>query len=406
MRLCVPFKDVNAIRYFKDWRLLCFGFGLFLFALWGSPTPNNPDWVEAAIAICLFLAVSWQSLTHSFLFHKNDRQEYWLLATKIFFLYGLSVPLIMGVVNGWPLQSMLRDGAALIFLCLPLFLSSFIKTKQAEQFFFILCLVIGLLFSIRVLVPHFLLFRNTTELLYLANSPLVLMSAIFLSGFAAYQCFLAVTVSRIVKMLVLLALSALPIMAMFVDLQRASFIALVLSAVTLLVVGIVKIPHRTVLPIVLLVILVLLFEGYFTTLIDGLSLKTSKVGLNMREQELMAVWNAASQNIWTLMLGKGWGSYFASPAVGYLNVTFTHSLLSYIFLKTGLVGLFLCLVYLFFIFEKLIQLCFKDGVRGVVLLWPFIIPVLLYASHKSFDYGLLLTLIVVLSTRKKGSAHA
>ncbi len=395
------FKALSCSAYFKDWRILAFGAGLLAFALWGSPTPNNPDGIEAFISIALILAVGWKAMIGSVIFNKDQKQEYWLLAAKIFFLYALCVPLITGLFNGWSFQALLRDIAALIFLCLPIFLSSYIKRQNLQKYFFMLCLIIGLIFSLRVLIPHFLLFRNTSELLYLANSPLVLMTAIFLTGYAFYQCYLAINAKQIGKLTVLLSLSALPIMAMFVDLQRASFAALVLSGLVLMAMGVFKAPYKIIMPALLILAAIFLFREYFTEVMSGLSLKTSQVGLNMREQEFMAVWQNVSQNSLTLFFGKGWGSVFESPAVGYLNVTFTHSLLSYILLKTGIIGLSLCLIYLYFIFEKLIQIFMRDGIKGSAFLWPFLIPILFYASHKSFDYGLMLTLIIVIAAKTK-----
>jgi hypothetical protein len=66
------------------------------------------------------------------------------------------------------------------------------------------------------------------------------------------------------------------------------------------------------------------------------------------------------------------------------------------FLKSGLIGLGLTLFYLFFILQKAIRLTFIDSVWGNALIWPFIIPVILYASYKSLDFGLIMTLILLM----------
>ena len=52
---------------YLDWRLGAFIGAFFLYALWGSPTPNSPDWVEGTIAVLLLLAVGWQSIFRNFL---------------------------------------------------------------------------------------------------------------------------------------------------------------------------------------------------------------------------------------------------------------------------------------------------------------------------------------------------
>jgi hypothetical protein len=401
----VPFNPIIEKIGIIDWRQGCFILAFFLYALWGSPTPNSPDWVEGAIAVLLFLAVGWQSILRSVVFSATQNLERWHLAGKIFLIYGLSVPLIIAVFQGASINVIIRDVVAFIFLCLPLFLYEFIRGKQGEEkVFFYLCLMIGLFFSVRVLVPHFLLFRNTTELLYLANSPLVLMSALFLGALAGQKVFEKISFDRTMKATLLIALCTLPVMAMFVDLQRASFAALIVSALSLSVIGFIKAPLKMVTPVLLVSIAVFVFDSYFIGLMEGVSAKTSQVGLNMRMQELQAVWREVSQTPFNILFGQGWGSHFASPAVGELNITYTHSLLTYLFLKTGMIGVFVCLIYLYFIFEKLAALYFSAPVKGNALIWPFIIPIFLYASHKSFDYGVLLSIIALSTyTRKEQS---
>lgn len=387
----------------KDRALIFFSAAMIFYALWGSPTPNNPDWVEVTIGLLLVAAVGFHAITQNFFVLPHVSQEPWRIAAQSFFLIGLFVPLVMAVMKGGDMFIIVRDVIAFIFLCLPLFLYDFLKHHQARQRVFLgLCVVIGLLFSIRVLVPHFLLFRNTTELLYLANSPLVLMTALLLGGSAMYLIYKKFTFKSVIMASVLGVLCTLPIMAMFVDLQRASFAALILSGLSLSVIGIIKAPLRLIVPFIIICAFSFIFYDYGANLIADVGAKTSQVGLNMRLQELNAVWQQALSQPIYIFIGQGWGATFASPAVGNLNVSYTHSLLSYMFLKTGLLGLFLCLVYLYFIFEKLFRLYSIDGVKGNALIWPFMIPIFLYASHKSFDYGVLLTLILSCSMVYRG----
>lgn len=389
-----------------EWRGLAFIAAFALYALWGSPTPNNPDWVEGAIALLLFVAVGWRIAVENFTFYKHYKLSRWELAAKILLIYGFTVPVLVGVIQGNDVGVILRDLVAFIFLCLPLFFVRFVAgDKGRERIFFYLTLMVGLVFAIRVLVPHFLLFRNTTELLYLANSPLVLMSALFLAGAAGLQIYQKTTLSNLVKAGILISLASLPILSMFVDLQRASFAALVLSAVSLSAIGFVKAPKRMVFPFIIMGLGVLIFQDYFLHLISGVGAKTSQVGLNMRAQELQAVWESVSATPLNIILGLGWGSHFASPAVGELNVTYTHSFLTYIFLKTGLVGLGLSVIYLYFIFEKLVRVYLRCPVKGNALIWPFLIPLFLYASHKSFDFGVLLSLIIIMAGARE-KTHA
>ena len=303
----MPYR--HLIRpFFSDWRLVCFVFALGLYALWGSPTPNNPDWVEGTIALLLFLAIGWQRIVQNFLFYKDQKVERWELSGKILLLYGFTLSLIVAILQGNELGIIIRDLIAFLFLCLPLFFVMFLKERQQrKKAFTILCFIIGLVFSVRVLVPHFLFFRQTTELLYLANSPFVLMSALFLGGFAGYQIYQRATTKHFIRGCVFIALCSLPLMAMFVDLQRASFAALVVSAASLFLIGFVKAPLKMILPVLFMGLGIFVFADYFSELVEGVGAKTSQVGLNMRAQEFQAVWKEVSETPFTLMFGRGGG---------------------------------------------------------------------------------------------------
>ena len=122
----------------------------------------------------------------------------------------------------------------------------------------------------------------------------------------------------------------------------------------------------------------------------------------MRLEELSAVWDVVSANPLTLLFGAGWGAGFASPAVADIHVQFTHSLVSGMLLKTGLVGLFLSLFYLCALSLRLFQL--RLGVVWpLAIMAPVLIDVFLYASYKSLDFGLVLLVIVALESYARQS---
>ena len=99
----------------------------------------------------------------------------------------------------------------------------------------------------------------------------------------------------------------------------------------------------------------------------------------------------------SLFVGQGWGSVFVSPAVGGLSVNYTHSLLTTMALKGGLILFFLAFVTMLAALYQIFLIFQRDRVRGLALFWSLVIPVFLYASHKSLDFGLLLLMIGVWS---------
>lgn len=393
----MPFNLIIKILI-KDVRLLFFSLALLLYALWGSPTPNQPGIIELAIGTLLVLSLTFTGAFQEIVTRLMHRTDKWFLSVLSLFIYGFTVTLIVAVTSDASASLILRDIVAFFFLCAPLFFYSFLKVNEKRKKILAICLLcIGIIFSLRVLLPNLSIFITSTELLYLANSPLVLFSSLFLISRSVQYLYEGLNLKNILVFLMGLILFLITLSAMLVDTQRATVAALIVSAIFLSGLMVIKAPLKSIVPIIILSILVISSYSFIQGIIENVGLKTANVGLNMRLQELQAVWGNISSSWISVAFGQGWGASFASPAVGELQVTFTHSLLTYILFKMGVIGLFLTLIYLFFVFEKLVRLYFIDPVKGNAMLWPLLIPVFLYASHKSFDFGLLLTVILVSS---------
>ena len=374
-----------------DYRSALFILALIVYGLLSSPTPDNPSYPEAIIFICLLGAIGLGNFLPL-----RVKQDKWQWAGLLLFTYCLIVPNIASIYHGYAVHNILRDLVGGVMLCLPLFLFPFIANHAKRPvILFYGVMGIGLAFSLRVLFLDFSFFTEKQALLYLANSPLVLLTALLLllMGWASLQQRLSLRGLAITTCLFAIAL--LPIFAMIIDFQRASFIAIAMALLGYISIIFVQRPLRLIVPCGVVLIAGVFGYDFILDIIENITTKTAKVGLNMRSQEALAVWESVTISPMILIFGLGWGAEFESPAVGGLPVSFTHSLLSYMLLKTGLVGLSLTVVYLVFIFEKLGRLVFIKPVEFNALLWPFIIPILFYASYKSFDYGLILTLILV-----------
>lgn len=390
---------MQGFEVFKqDFRLALFLLALSIYALWGSPTPDTPSIYEFTIGALLLGAIGFAALAKSQ--QIPAKPSGWQSSAWLLWLYGLSIPMIIALGQEPSAKIIARDVIGFIFLCLPLFMYSFFHNKTVRQKYLLpVCLLIGVLFSLRVLMPDFSFFAATDELLYLANSPLVIFSLLFFVSFGLQKIFDQINVQNVLFTLITFGFAVIFLLAMFVDVQRAPLSVLAITLAFLFVVGLVKAPRKVIIPVIMIVILTFIFDDFLLAAYQDMAIKTSRVGFNMRLQEWQAVWESASHSWIVILFGHGWGSSFASPAVGGLHVTYTHSLLSYMFFKTGFIGLVLTLIYLAFIFEKLLRLVFIDPVIANALLWPLLIPVLLYASHKSFDFGLLLVLILVMAKK-------
>lgn len=392
----MPAKYWQKIQI-KDMPFVFFIIAIGLYTCLGSPTPDNPGWVEAVIGVLLFLSIGGALFLKEISQYIAQVQKRSTIYVVILLLYGLSIPILFSIINGHNIHAILRDFIGFIFLTLPFFFLPFFneRLERIEQLMVLYC-ILGIMFSLRVLFPHAIPLQNeSTELLYLANSPVLLfsMSWLLLSTFNSLSKKISIRI--FIQSMVKLAGASIMILAVLQDAQRAPIVALVLSIGTMLGYVFYKAPIRGIIICVILLAICLPFFDFFLETWNTLSKKNLEVGSNMRFQEIGAIWNVMIQSPIQLLFGAGWGASYASPAVGGLYVTYTHSLLSYMFLKTGLIGLFLTLIYLLHVFKKVFSLAFQDIALSLSLFWALIIPVFLYASHKSFDFGLLLVLIFV-----------
>lgn len=353
--------------------LLAFFAALLLYGALGSPTPDHPGWIEAIIGVLLLCSVTpWHHAGRRILFIP-------------LMLIGLTYPLAVALIAGRDAENIIRDVIPFLFLCLPLFI---FPQNQARAIFTMTWLV-GVMFAARVLGQGLEIFPPATELLYLANSPLVLMAAI--TGLGQAGCDLYRRQAGIAT-LVAFAGGLVCLLAMLVDVQRATITAVILSLGVLGLIGLIRAPGRMLLPLCLALLIMLIGWDAVQSTWQGMASKTAMVGVNMRWQELIAVWERINDSAWTIFFGIGWGGMFESPAVGGVSVPFTHSLLSYMTIKTGLLGLVATLIALAGCTRPLLL---QPGLMSLALIWAITIPVFFYASYKSLDFGLVLMLALL-----------
>ncbi|PZQ43500.1 MAG: hypothetical protein DI551_12025, partial [Micavibrio aeruginosavorus] len=187
------------------------------------------------------------------------------------------------------------------------------------------------------------------------------------------------------------------IAAMLLDIQRATIGAIVLTWLVLAVATLIKTPRRAILPLLLIGGMTASIYPLVAEAVQAIALKTAHVGMNMRVQEAAAVFDTLLAHPPAIFVGLGWGAEFASPAVGGLNVNYTHSLLTTMALKGGLILFVLAVLAIGASIYKIMLIFQRDRVRALTLFWPLVIPVFLYASHKSLDFGLILLMIGVWS---------
>ncbi|MCB1532937.1 MAG: hypothetical protein KDJ35_08730 [Alphaproteobacteria bacterium] len=380
-----------------------------VYALFGSPTPNNPGWAEALIGLGLVLAVgfsgAWSAL-------KADmRAPLWQGAGSLLLIFGVTMPLLKGVLVGHEVAMILRDIIPFLFLLLPVFLAPLMRVqldfiKKAV----IAVVLLGVIFSLRALseqagqfITLISLIPASEELTYFANAPTVLFAALFLIGSAGLMVLEALNPARLLRIAGFVLLAGIVVIPIVLTQQRASLGYLVLYVGILGGIGLTRAPYRALTALAVLALCALPLYGALMDVAAALAQKTALVGINMRYAELNAVWRAISGGLFDLLFGTGWGGSFHSPAVGELEVNFTHSLLSSALLKTGLCGAALTGVYILGLTQILWAQLKLRPVLALALAGPLVIDVFLYASFKSLDFGLILLLIAGLGVSHQKS---
>lgn len=376
---------------------------VIFYAFFGSPTPDHPGLIEIIIGALLVLSVITGVIRGGLSFQLG--RNIYLKSLQVLFLGGLILPTVSGVYHGNDMMLIVRDVIAFAFLGLPLFLSEKIAgTDGAAEIFRALLLFTGIAFAVRTLLPVFNVWIPEGELLYLSNSPLCLFAAVFFSC-AIFERLLNWRSVNALHTVLLFAALCVILAAMLLDVQRATIGAVGLSVFFLALVTVIQTPRRAVVPILIIAVLCAVFYPMIGQALDVMAQKTASVGLNMRVQEAQAIIANLSAAPETFFVGRGWGAVFASPAVGGLDVNYTHSFLTTMMFKGGVILLLLAGICVIAAIHQIILIFQRDRAMALSLFWPLVIPVFLYASHKSLDFGLLLLAIGVWSVRRQALHH-
>jgi type IV secretory pathway VirB3-like protein len=363
-----------------------------IYGLFGTPTPDGFGVVEAAVGLCLVMAVGLTGAWRALRYRADD--VLWVNAGRVSLVFGVSIPVIVGAVMGAGYAGIARDGVPFLFMMLPVFLVGVLKNSDERELSLVVMAVvfIGTAFSGREL-------WGSDPLYYLANMPSVLMAGIFFAGTAVTVCVERFSV-RALGIAVMLGVLACAVMwPVVVTQQRASVGAFVLAVVLIMARLLWLYPKRVAVLVVPLVLAVIMAVPAVSEVVAGMVRKSDVVGFNMRFEELAAVWAEISARPLSLVFGLGWGGQFESPAVADIRVNFTHSMVSSVLLKTGLLGVVFTGLYFYGLARLWWSHALAQPVLALAVGLPIVIDVFLYASFKSLDFGLVLLVVCVMAER-------
>lgn len=377
---------------------------LFIIALYSFSYawPKTIGLIEIVIGVLLIIWL-FKPMLHLFYFSKP------ILSITFFSL--LVIPLAVGTLhNGNEMSSVIRDVIPYFYITIPMiFLATSVDKhtlKQILKYIPWFLSFTGVIFALREF------YSNNLDTLvytssYLMQSPAVLFTAIFCSLYTI-EYFLN---KRYLYALLCFTPSIITVGVLYFTVLRAPIALWLLSI--FIYVFLKKLSLKNILYIIMgLIITIFSFEAIkytytlsstpnantlsSTTISNSFLLKQQRYGANGKIEELILAkkFILHNDNSMEAILGKGFGGKWYSPAAGG-EVRFTHSLLTYMILKMGLLGLVIFSIYLLLIFKVFFSLLqdIQENPMGSILLLAilgvFTVNLWLESGYKTLDFGII-----------------
>ena len=378
---------------------------ILLYATFSDPTPDNPGLVEVLIGGCMIIFVGPAfGVRASFGASMIDPQMVSDLMRQIVFFYFLSVGMILSALYSASLIDVIRDVVPHIYMFMPVLAAATIRRVRGAPSVDLIAATMalaGVILSVRhfytsgaVLADLGTGFYSNREL-YLSTDPTVLFAAVYLPMLGVRSMGRQGLSRILTPLLIAGGLIAMAALAIKGHRGPIGLMALAYAGYFLM-----EAPRRPVSAV--LVGLILTLVAYFAldriaAVVELLIQKQERVGINARDLEFLAVWDAVGASATSVTFGHGWGSLYRDPATGGAAVNFAHFSLSYALLKAGAVGVGLFSLYL---------LSYLPAAKGVFRenreLFFGITPPLLVAagingSYRFLTTGVFLCLLVMAS---------
>jgi hypothetical protein len=138
---------------------------------------------------------------------------------------------------------------------------------------------------------------------------------------------------------------------------------------------------------------------YLANIIGLLLAKQKSVGMNNKAVEFSAALDTVMATPLTLLFGVGWGGVFTNPILANAESSrFTHSLISFWLLKTGLVGFAVMLSFVFLLFRSVnLKDAWSSNRRMAILLAAtavIVIGIFFEPTYKMLSFGLIVGLLL------------
>lgn len=366
----------------------------FVYALFGQPTPDNFGVPEIVVGALLVLTVSGQGLVYQFLVFSGARQSGLWFVVCIACLLGIVMIALGGaIVSGASTRLIMRDVIPFLFLALPVLLADLASQERYRRCIIFSILFVGVCLSMRALLVIFDIAgmdNAVMRLAYFGNAPSILFTGIYLLNKVVERLSVRVDMVSILFVSFFIVVLSIVLAGFFLNQQRASVLLLFMGLVVSLISNGVKRPAMSSILFAVCFSGGAIFWSIWSEYLFVLVEKTALVGANSRVDELLAAVGNVSHSVPSILFGLGWGAQFFSVAGGGAYVGFTHSLLTMMLLKSGVIGMALTIIYLSVWIIRAAYSYAMDYLMYYACLAPIMLCVLFYASHKSLDFGLVL----------------
>lgn len=392
----------------------------YLSIVFSSPMPISYGWPEALMGAGLVLGWGWSFLRLLSRELWRDKRNFLAIALL---LYLFVVPLAIGFRNGNAIGDIIRDVVPFLFLTLPalyaasrqcgekpagllLYALLFVGVVSASQFFWVVLDRMGssskwvsnMEGAIRGVptaqLPDFwnvdIKMRNSIVKLY---DPAALFSAVYLLCFGFRELFSSVG-RRLLGCLSIFVAAFCTYCFMMIGLRAHSALIFLSFLVFSAVLSREDRRYRT----SMCVVLPLAAIATYPLLKDAIHLmivKQVSVGTNGKLEEWLSVIQTLASSK-AYLFGIGWGGLVDNPVTVYKS-RFTHSILSFYLLKTGLFGLGAMSVAFGLVLAKGSLKWGKDRADQLLILLsalpPILVGVLFQPSYKMLSFALVLSVL-------------
>lgn len=412
-------NPINALIAGYSWRELLLIAGLISYGIGGDPLPNR---LNLALVLTGTFLIAFTGAKLSFAAgmgfaiknHIKSRQYYYAFSNSAF-LALLSIGIAGSIAFSNKLDDVVRDIIPHIFLFLSIFVGvRIIASKYPEKTLDLLAILIaisGALISWRflsIVTPAITAIGTDRfafdNFLRLSFDPSVLFAAVFFPIYAV-EIFNPKNPTRVVLAAISLISGLVALGALGSTVSRGPIILALLSYSGYFLLT----ARNSIVRLIMAAIAAAVFYIIFASQINGvISLAIQKMmlhGDNGRFDEFRASFEAAGVNVWTAFLGEGWGGLLLNPYRPGANFSFTHNVITYYILKTGLIGTTIVSFYIVWTIRRGFALVKNKPAVFFGSMASLSYCLMIQPTYKSITCGLILALLstspIIMKSRQR-----